>query len=84
MNEYSNFTSLTPQDEAAMVVFERSTTENLQKSMMIALIAAVGIGLLSVVIFFGFPPPAKKHAAAEPEKAQTQSAPAEAAPAPAK
>ncbi len=83
MNEYSNFTSLAPQDEAAMVVFERSTTENLQKSMMIALIAAVGIGLLSVVIFFGFPPPAKKHAA-EPEKAQTQKAPAEAAPTPAK
>ena len=60
MNEYSNFTSLAPQDEASMVVFERSTQENLQKSMMIALIAAVGIGLLSVVIFFGFPPPAKK------------------------
>ncbi len=83
MNEYSNFTSLAPQDEASMVVFERSTQENLQKSMMIALIAAVGIGLLSVVIFFGFPPPAKTHAA-EPETAQTQKAPAEAAPTPAK
>jgi hypothetical protein len=50
--------------------------------MMIALIAAIGVGLLSVVIFFGLPPPAKKHAA-EPEKAQTKKAPAEAAPAPA-
>ena len=82
MTEYSNFTSLAPQDEAAMVVFERSTPENLQKAMMIALISALGIGLLSIVIFFGFPPPPHKKPA-EAEKAQTQKAPAEAAPTPA-
>ena len=84
MNEYTSFSSLAPQDEAAFVVFERSTQENLQKAMMIGLISAVGILLLSLVIFFGFSPPPKKHAPPEDAKSQVKSAPAEApAPAPA-
>ena len=75
MNEYSNFTSLAPQDEAALVVFERTTQENLHKAMMIGLVSGIGILLVSLVIFFGFSPPEKKHAPEAPS--QTKTAPAE-------
>jgi hypothetical protein len=81
MNEYNNFTSLSPQEEATFVVFERFTQENRQKSLMTGVISGVAVGILGLIIYFGFSPPEKKHAPAAPA-GQTQKAPAE-APAPA-
>lgn len=80
MTEYTSFSSLAPQDEAAFVVFERATNENQQKSYMAAMIGGAVTLLLALVIYFGFAPPPKKHAAEGPAP-QTQHAPAEAAPA---
>ncbi|MEZ4402684.1 MAG: hypothetical protein R3B06_21870 [Kofleriaceae bacterium] len=83
MNEYSNFSSLAPQDEASFVVFERTTRENLHKSFVIAAICSGVFGVVMVAIYFAFPPPEKKHAA-DDEKAQVKTAKpaAEAAPTP--
>lgn len=84
MNEYNNFTSLPPHEEASFVVFERFTQENQHKSLMTGLISGLSVGVIGVIIYFGFAPAKKKHAEA-PAAGQTQKAPAEApAPAPSK
>ena len=82
MNEYNNFTSLSPQEEATFVVFERFTQENQQKSLMTGLISGIGVGVLGLIIYFGFSPPEKKKHAADHPAGQTQKAAPE-APAPA-
>lgn len=79
MNEYTSFTSLPPQEEAQFVVFERFTQENRQKSFMTGVISGIGVGILGVIIYFGFAPPEKKKHAEETPHGETQKAPAEAA-----
>ncbi len=56
MAEYSNFTSLPPDQEAAFVVFERRTQEALAKSTMIGLISGLAVLLLGFVVYFGITP----------------------------
>jgi hypothetical protein len=56
MPEYSNFTSLPPEQEATFVVYERRTHEALQKSTMIGIIAGIAVFVLSAGIYFGVAP----------------------------
>lgn len=56
MNEYSNFTSLPPEQEATFVVFERHQKENLDKGFKIGAIAAAVFLVVALGIYFGVTP----------------------------
>ena len=56
MSEYSNFTSLPPEQEAAFVVFERHQKENLDKGFKIGAIAAAIFAVLALGVYFGVTP----------------------------
>jgi hypothetical protein len=56
MSEYSNFTSLPPEQEATFVVYERHQRENLDKGFKIGAICAVIFGVLALGVYFGVTP----------------------------
>jgi hypothetical protein len=56
MAEYTNFTSLPPDEEATFVVYERRTAEALSKSGMIGIVAGLAVFFLGVGIYFGVAP----------------------------
>ncbi|HUQ04855.1 MAG TPA: hypothetical protein VM261_20275 [Kofleriaceae bacterium] len=56
MSEYSNFTSLPPEQEASFVVFERHQKENLDKGFKIGAIAAAIFTVLALGVYFGVTP----------------------------
>jgi hypothetical protein len=56
MSEYSNFTSLPPEQEATFVVYERHQRENLDKGFKIGVISAVIFGVLALGLYFGVTP----------------------------
>ncbi len=56
MSEYSNFTSLPPEQEASFVVFERHQKENLDKGFKFGAIAAVIFAVLALGVYFGVTP----------------------------
>ena len=63
MSDYSNFTSLPPEQEASFVVFERHQKENLDKGLKFGVIAGLIFGVLAVALYFGIPP--EEHQAAK-------------------
>lgn len=56
MADYTNFTSLPPDQEAAFVVFERRTAETMSKAAMIGLLAGAAVFVLGLGIYFGVSP----------------------------
>jgi uncharacterized protein HemX len=56
MSDYSNFTSLPPEQEAQFVVFERHQKENLDKGFKLGAIAAVVVAVLALGLYFGVTP----------------------------
>jgi hypothetical protein len=56
MSEYSNFTSLPPEQEASFVVYERHQRENLDKGIKIGIISGIVFGLLALGLYFGVEP----------------------------
>lgn len=62
MSEYTNFTSLPPEQEASFVVFERHQKENLDKAFKIGAISAIIFGVLAVGLYFGVTPEENKAA----------------------
>ncbi len=62
MNEYVNFSSLPPDQEATFVVYERHTQENLKKAFTIGAICSLIFGVLAVGLYFGVEPEEDKTA----------------------
>lgn len=56
MSEYSNFTSLPPDQEATFVVYERHQKESLDKGFKIGIIASAVFAVLALGVYFGVEP----------------------------
>lgn len=74
MNQFSNFTSLPPEQEATFVVYEQQSAQASQKGMTIGLISGVAIGLIMLIISIAVPAEKSPHAEPEPgsQKATTE------------
>jgi cytoskeletal protein RodZ len=81
--EYTNFTSLTPEEERTFVVYERRTVETGKKAWTIGAIVGGAFFLLVMVMYLAFDAPKNKHAEAAADEsslgAEKESAPAPAA-----
>ncbi|MBZ0233589.1 MAG: hypothetical protein K8M05_14785 [Deltaproteobacteria bacterium] len=62
MSDYSNFTSLPPEQEAQFVVYERHQKENLDKGFKIAAISSLIFAVLALGVYFGVEPKEDKKA----------------------
>jgi hypothetical protein len=62
MSDFTNFTSLPPEQEASFVVFERHQKENLDKGFKIGAIVAGIFAVLALGIYFGVTPEEDKTA----------------------
>lgn len=74
MNEFSHFTSLPPEQEAAFIPFEQKQAQSLKSGSTAGLIAGIGIGVLMILIALGVEPHKDPHAESSAPASQTQKA----------
>ena len=59
MSDFTNFSSMTPQDEQTFVVYEQTTSERLAKAKTASIIAAVAVFVIAIGLYFGVAPDTK-------------------------
>jgi hypothetical protein len=81
MNDYSDFSSMRPEQERQFVVFERARAENGSKAKTIGIVSGASFFVVILMVFFSFDKP--KPAITEDEAADELGAEKTPAPAPA-
>lgn len=70
--QFANFTSFSPEEEKAFVVFEKTSHETQKKASTIAIISVGSVGLLFTIIVFIFAPKGEHGGAHAPTPAAAE------------